>query len=375
MKRTFLFLLAFAWAWQVSAQKYVNEFLAIGVGGRALGMSNSQTAISGDANSMYWNPAGLLQLSDQYAGSLMHAAYFNGTANFDYAGFATRLDSASAFGVGLIRFGIDDIPDTRFLFDADGTINYQNVRSFSAADYALLVSYARKLPFWENVRVGGTAKIVHRSVGEFANAWGVGIDLGMQSKFGNWLFGATFRDVTGTYTAWNFNQETFADVFLQTGNTIPESRIETAAPRILTDVARRFPLIKRLKRQDESEVVAGLLISAGAEITFDGERNTLLRTEVASLDPRIGIEGDYMQLVFLRLGAGNVQRIKDFDGSFSTTFRPSFGIGFRLKNWVIDYALTDIGNVDQIESNYSHVFSLKFSLNSKRYKTPRHEAM
>ena len=41
-------------------RKYSNEFLNIGVGGRALGMGNTQVSIVQDATAGYWNPAGLL---------------------------------------------------------------------------------------------------------------------------------------------------------------------------------------------------------------------------------------------------------------------------------------------------------------------------
>ncbi|MDX5435732.1 MAG: hypothetical protein LPK03_00955, partial [Pontibacter sp.] len=47
---------------QVSTPKYSNEFLNIGVGGRALGMGNVQSALATDATAGYWNPAGLLRL-------------------------------------------------------------------------------------------------------------------------------------------------------------------------------------------------------------------------------------------------------------------------------------------------------------------------
>lgn len=357
------------------SQKYVNEFLSIGVGARALGMSNSQTAITTDANSIYWNPAGLTNQKDDYNVSLMHAAYFNGTANFDFAGVSHKIDSISSFGIGIIRFGIDDIPDTRFLFDADGTLNYQNIRSFSAADYALLASYARKLPILNGLKVGGTAKIVHRSVGEFASAWGFGLDVGAQTQIKRWKLGLVVRDITGTYTAWNFNTETFSKVFLQTGNSIPENRIETATPRLLFDAARDFPLFKTLDNDGKITSRASILLSMGFEATFDGERNTILRSDFASVDPRVGIEGNYLKTVFLRLGLGNIQRIKDFDGTFSNSARPTFGLGIHVKSWYIDYALTDIGNIDNIESNYSHVFSVKFSINNNRYKTPRNNEM
>lgn len=51
---------------QVSTPKYSNEFLNIGVGGRALGMGNVQSALATDATAGYWNPAGLLRLPHKY---------------------------------------------------------------------------------------------------------------------------------------------------------------------------------------------------------------------------------------------------------------------------------------------------------------------
>ena len=94
--------------------------------------------------------------------------------------------------------------------------------------------------------------------------------------------------------------------------------------------------------------------------TFDGKRNVLVRPGFISVDPSLGLEGGYKDIVFLRLGVGDVQEVKDFDGSTSYTFQPNFGLGVQLKNILVDYALTDIG--DQSEALYSHVFSLKASL-------------
>jgi len=66
------------------------------------------------------------------------------------------------------------------------------------------------------------------------------------------------------------------------------------------------------------------------------------------------------------MGVGNFQRVKEFsalenlnDDTF-WTFQPNMGIGIALDEIVIDYALTDIGNV--AESPYSHVFSITYSL-------------
>ena len=66
-------------------------------------------------------------------------------------------------------------------------INYNNIQSFSSADYAFLFSFAQKLKETENKNIsfGLNAKIIHRSVGKFAKAWGFGLDGGYRSKLIN----------------------------------------------------------------------------------------------------------------------------------------------------------------------------------------------
>src|ERR1700746_1106429 len=77
------------------APKYSNEFLNIGVGARALGMSNSYITSVNDVTAGYWNPAGLLGIGNQHQAALMHSEYFAGIAKYDYGAFATKLDSSS----------------------------------------------------------------------------------------------------------------------------------------------------------------------------------------------------------------------------------------------------------------------------------------
>lgn len=77
--------------------------------------------------------------------SFMHSEYFAGIAKYDYGSFATSVqDNTAVIGASVLRFGVDDIPDTSELIDADGNINYDRVKKFSAADYAFIFSYARK---------------------------------------------------------------------------------------------------------------------------------------------------------------------------------------------------------------------------------------
>lgn len=340
---------------QLNTPKYSNEFLSIGAGARALGMAATQTAVADDVTAGFWNPASLTDLSHQYEVSLMHAEYFAGIANYDYGSFATPLDSLSALAISVVRFAVDDIPDTRFLYDANGRIDYDNIRFFSAADYAFLFSYARQIPKVKGLSIGANFKVIHRTVGSFANAWGFGLDAAATYRLKDWRLGLMLHDISGTFNAWTHNSDMVADVYTQTGNVIPANTIEVTLPKASLGIARSWRLW---------ESRFGILAAADLHLTFDGQRNVLFKSELTSIDPSVGLEIDYKNLAFVRAGVGNVQEIKNFDGSTYRVYQPDFGVGFRAGSISVDYALTDIG--DRSESLYSHVFSLKFSIDRDR---------
>ena len=139
-----ILVLFLCWSSIVQAQavrKYSNEFLKIGVGARASAMGNAMTGIVNDVTSGYWNPAGLSLSSPNPELALMHSEYFAGIAKYDYGAFAMRIDNASALGLSIIRFGVDDIPNTTRLIDDEGRIDYDRITSFTAADYGFLFSF------------------------------------------------------------------------------------------------------------------------------------------------------------------------------------------------------------------------------------------
>lgn len=342
---------------KAQAPKYSNEFLNIGVGARALGMSNSYVTSVDDVTAGYWNPAGLNGLGNQHQVALMHSEYFAGIAKYDYGALATRLDSSSVFGLSFIRFGVDDIPNTTELIDANGNVNYDRITTFSAVDMAFMVSYAKTLKI-PGLRVGGSAKIIRRKIGDFAGAWGFGIDAGAHYDYKKWKFAAMARDVTSTFNAWTFNlsDETKA-VFLQTGNEIPENGVEITLPKLILGASRKFDLSKKIT----------LLSEINLDATFDGKRNVMIKSKAVSMDPHLGLELGYMNMVFVRGGLGNYQSYTDAIGKKVKTFQPNIGVGIRIKSVYIDYALTDIG--DQSVALYSNVFSIKVDLNKKKAKT------
>lgn len=335
-------------------RKYSNEFLSIGIGARALGMSNSNIVSVNDATSGYWNPAGLAGITSNIQVAAMHSEYFAGIANYDFGAFATPIDTSAALGISFIRLAIDDIPNTIELIEPNGNINYDKIEKFSAADNAVLLSYARKMKT-PGLRIGTNAKIIYRKVGDFARAWGFGLDAGLQYDFGNWKFAAMARDITGTFNAWSFNlSDRMVEVFTQTGNEIPENSLEITTPKIILGAARKYTLKEKFS----------FLAELNADITTDGKRNVLIRGNYTSMDPHLGLEAGYRQLVFIRGGIGNFQKIKsDLGNREILTFQPNIGLGLKIKNLSIDYALTDIG--DQSVALYSNVFSLKLDLYKK----------
>jgi len=327
-------------------RNYSNEFLTIGVDAAALGMSKSVVASTNDVNSGYWNPAGLVNIKD-YQGSLMHSSYFAGIANYNYAAFAMPIDKRSALGVSIIRFGVDDILNTTELIDSQGNIDFNRISLFSAADYALNISYARNLIF-KDVYFGMNAKIVRRTIGDFANSWGVGLDAGIQYERNNWKFGLMVRDISTTFNIWTIDTDAFATVqnaIPGQNQELPEAT-EITKPKVQFGVARSFNLGRFFH----------LLTEVDLNMRFT-KTNDLISTSLASIDPALGFQLDYDEFVFLRAGIGNFQNTTEFDGSKNLTLQPNFGVGFLYNGIQIDYALTNIGSIGN--ALFSNIFSVK----------------
>ncbi|BCY27227.1 PorV/PorQ family protein [Flavobacterium okayamense] len=330
--------------------------MSIGVDAAALGMSNTVTAQTGDVNSGYWNPAGLLNLEDNQIG-LMHANYFANIAQYDYAAFAMPIDDRSAVGISLIRFGVDDILDTTQLIDNQGNIDYNRISLFSTADYGLTVSYARSLPI-DGLNYGVNAKVIHRVIGDFASSWGFGFDIGLQyiSDEEDWKFGLMLRDITTTYNTWTINEEKYQDIqdaIPGENQELPETS-EITLPKAQLGVSKKYII-----RYDYS-------ITAAANLNMQfTETNDIISTGFVSIDPAVGFEAGYLDLIFLRGGVGNFQQITQIDGSDKLSFQPNFGVGFRYKGIQVDYALTDLGN--QSAALYSNIFSLKVDFSIFRH--------
>lgn len=336
---------------QTTTSKYSNEFMNIGVDARAFGMGLSMVSHTSDVSSGYWNPAGLNYLKSDYQMELMHSSYYAGIASYDFAAFGARLEDSSVLAVSVIRFSVDDIADTRNLIDATGAINYDNIEYFAASDYAFLISYARKLPWLNGLDFGGSVKVIRRIVGDFGGSWGFGLDAGVQKKWGEWNFGLVGKDLFGTFNSWTLSEDELAEIYAETGNEFSSSTLEITLPRVILGASRCFQVSEKFS----------ILGSIDLTTTTDGKRNTVIRTNLISVDPAMGMEVGFKKMAFLRLGMGQFQQTENYAGVTSWSFQPNVGIGIKIQEVTLDYAYTDIG--DQAAGLYSHIFSLKVDFN------------
>lgn len=343
----------------LAGQKYSNEFLSIGVGARAQALGNAVVAGVDDVTSGFWNPAGLASFGSETGLQLgaMHAEWFGGVGKFDYLGVTIpTANRKSRIGLSLIRFGIDEIPNTLSLYESDGTINFDNLREFSAADYAFIFSYAKPINIKSGkLLVGGNLKVVHRRIGPFATSWGFGADIGLQYHKNKWKFGLLAKDLTTTFNAWSFSfTEEEKEVLDLTNNEIPISSVEITRPQLILGASYKLQL-KKVGLRPELDLI----------VTTDGKRNTLISSNPFSIDPAIGLEMDYNQFVYLRFGVNQFQNEVDFDNQESLTVRPSIGVGLRISSLKIDYAFTDLGDS---QNTFSHIISLILDLKPRRSK-------
>lgn len=335
--------------------KYANEYLNMGVGADALGMGAAVVADVNGVGAGIWNPAGLQSQTQTTELALMHASYFGGLAAFDHLGVSRRVQEKTVVALNLIRLGVDNIYNTTQLIDNQGNIDYSQLQTFNSADYAVFGSISKPTKI-EHLSIGISAKILYRHIGNFARAYGFGLDAGLQYKPNpNWSAGVTLRDATSTFSAWTYNlSPEMQATFLETNNALPQNGVEQMLPRMVLGLAGRLPL-KSEKYQFGAQL--------NAELTTDGQRNTVLSGKVFALDPKAGVYVRYQEKLTFRTGVSQIQYFYDFGNLKKWSVQPHLGAGLVLQNWTIDYAFTRLGLGG--EGYFTHLFSLKWAFSGK----------
>ena len=352
MRRASVLVLALGLGLAAPAQaqkftKYGAEFLAGGVGGRALGMGGAHVGLAQDVSAGYWNAAGLSQLAYPEA-AYMHAERFAGVVSFDYGSLAFPVSSRSTVGLSFFRSGVNDIKNTLDAWDPERDQPKPNpenyFKSFSAADMAFFLSYARYVN--RNLSFGASGKIIRRTIGAFADAWGYSFDLGLRYQAGRFVFGANIQDVARMRQSWTVNQASLGQLETEFGETLPQGGVEVVDPVARLGSGVIFPM-------GESQFTVGLDL----DLDFNQLETYYMNAGNVSFHPRFGTEFSYKGVVALRAGVGNVMMSEQY----GLDVTPSVGAGLQIKQFAIDYGFGDFAGLAS-ELGYSHRISARLTL-------------
>ncbi len=318
---------------QGNGSKYAGEFLAIGVGGRPLGMGSAYVALVNDVTAGYWNPA-LLSKVNYPQLALMHDARFGNLVNYNYGAIAMPLDKNQSVGLSVIINGIDDIPDTRnALIDLNGNgvldpgerLDPDRITYFNSNDYAFYLTYSKKHS--DKFSYGANFKIIRRSLAE-ESAWGLGFDLGLHySPIENFMIGANLQDITTTYLAWSTGKKE---------NISPTAKIGFA---YIYDV----PFLN-----------GTIIPAADLDVRFENRRTASnFNVGPVSFDFHGGLEYTYNKLFSIRGGYNEIGNL-------------TLGAGVQLPKINIDYSFAKFDGDEQLGN--THRISLTFTLEEDKFK-------
>ncbi len=145
-------------------------FLKIEAGARPVAMGGAFVAVADDANTTYWNPAGLAYLEEREI-TAMHNEWIEGM-RYEFLGYVQPIKSekgAQGFGIsatGLYTTGLEQ----------RSTETQEPEGTFAAYDIAVAGAYACKIS--KTISIGANVKLIHQKI-ESETAWGGAIDIGL----------------------------------------------------------------------------------------------------------------------------------------------------------------------------------------------------
>jgi hypothetical protein len=305
--------------------KYAGEFMAIGVGGRALGLGGAHVALANDATAGYWNPAALARINYP-EGIIMHDERFGSLINYDFAAVAIPYGSDASVGLSIIRLGVDGIPDTRnawidnnnnSIFDSADRLDYDKITYFNATDWALYFTYAKRAS--AGFMYGANVKLIWRGLAD-QSATGIGFDVGaLYSPVEDLSLGVNAQDITTTLVAWSTGRNELVSPTLKVGATYG-----------INALGGRFTP------------------AVDVDVRFENRRfSSIANLGPVSFDPHTGLEFDYRKTLALRVGYSDIKQL-------------TLGAGLHLRMLDVDYSFAKFA-ADETLGN-THRISLRFVL-------------
>lgn len=306
------------------------QFLKLGVGARPIAMGGTFVAQANDLSALYWNPAGLTNLTGASV-QFSHTQYV-ADINYNYAAFGTPLGGAGTLAAAILYLDSGDM-EVRTVRDPEGT-----GERFKVQNFAIQVSYARALT--DRFSIGGNAKFIQERIWH-SSASTVAIDIGtlFTTPYERLRLGASFS---------NFGPKMEMSgrdiIFSEDPTPDQDGVVEIVNSQYLMD-EHPLPLLFRLG------------VSWDAVQTSD--HRIVLSTDAAHPNDNyeyvnFGAEYDFRSLVFLRAGYRNAF---ETNGEQGLTF--GGGLDLRIDGALrarFDYAYADFGRLDN-----THWFTVDLS--------------
>jgi len=321
------------------------NFLKIGAGSRGNGLGGAFVAQVNDVSALYWNPAGIANITSLEVGISYTDWILDIKHNF--LGVVYPLGPIGTIGLSFVSLSMGDMETTTPL-EPDGTGAY-----FSSSDLAMGVTYARQLT--DRFQVGATAKFIHESI-SFSSASTFAIDAGTQFDTGyhGLKIGMSICNFGGKMTLKGTDQIVKADIDeVVDGNPDKEARLETEGWSI--------PLIFRFGMSMD------VLNRGASRMTCNLDFNDLRDNS-----PYSTFGAEYVWNNMLALRGGLIYRADDFDEDklinaeeleLIYDIKFAFGAGFFVKipgmdsKVRMDYSYNDLGILTS-----AHSFSFSFGL-------------
>lgn len=271
------------------------NFLRTHVGARTAALAGASVAIPGDIHAIYYNPAGLAEITNR-VGSLTYLKHVL-DFNSGFLGYAQKFDQLTTLGAGIhyMDYGTFDRTDPNGV--KDGT--------FGANSFVVTASVGRQLI--DGLLGGVSVKYVRSAIDQYS-ADAVALDAGV-------IWHAFFmEDLTIGLAILNLGKATSA--FIDTKEELP-LKIEGGFSKKLA----HLPLLFN----------GGVYKYSDADFQF-----------------KIAGEFTLTEGIFLRLGYNSVGRDQRVSSDLDRVAGASIGLGFNWKNYALDYALSSLGEVGSL---------------------------
>jgi len=328
--------------------KFGNDFLRIGNNAAVISYAGAKITSFDDASDAYLNPALLANMKKKLSLGYTHLTYNDNLASYDFLSIAYKASDSLFVAASILRLSIDDIMNTINLADNQGNFNYNNISYFSVADYALVGSIAKKI-HRSAIVIGSNIKIIYRNQGNFAKAYGFGIDVAAYLPIKKWNFAVIVKDATTTFSYWTYQYNMLTSTTNDSLFASDLKNSELILPSLQLAGSRRFSLSSQLDMRFE------LLLNS----FFDGQKHMLINSRYFNISPAFGIDLRFRNVLSARWGIADLFFSKsNFDGKNTAQYKMSFGLGIVLKNIGFDYAFRMLTNDKQF---FQHVFSAHYS--------------